>query len=54
MANIYLSTIIKAPQERVFDLARSVDAHQQLAKTGDWQQYLALPKKRLESSTIGE
>jgi ligand-binding SRPBCC domain-containing protein len=28
MAVIQLSTVIRAPQERVFDLARSIDAHQ--------------------------
>ncbi len=28
MAVIFLSTIIHAPRERVFDLARSIDAHQ--------------------------
>lgn len=36
MAVIILSTIIDAPRERVFDLARSIDAHQASAeKTGE-------------------
>lgn len=28
MAIIELTTVIRAPRERVFDLARSIDAHQ--------------------------
>lgn len=31
MALIYLETVISAPRERVFDLARSIDAHQDTA-----------------------
>jgi ligand-binding SRPBCC domain-containing protein len=32
MAVIHLQTVIDAPQERVFDLARSIDAHQDSAE----------------------
>ncbi|HWW01636.1 MAG TPA: SRPBCC family protein [Candidatus Acidoferrum sp.] len=36
MAIIHLSTIIEARRERIFDLARSIDAHQESAKeTGE-------------------
>lgn len=52
MAHFTLITKIKAPQERVFDLARSVDLY--LAKDGESQKESTLAGRTTGLRTVGE